>query len=154
MLASRYNPEDNADARDLYAQAIALDPRYTRAHANLALAHGIDVLFGWADEPEKSIRTGIAAAEEARRIDDSLPQIYFTLAKPPMASGWPSTRSAMPTDCTGRGFRSSPPRSRHPAAIHPANSVRWNAPTARTASAASVVASRSGWSTTSVVPAC
>ncbi len=79
-LFSRYNPEDNADARDLYAQAIALDPRYARAHANLALTHGIDVLFNWADEPEKSIRTGIAAAEEARRIDDSLPQTYFSLA--------------------------------------------------------------------------
>ncbi len=79
-LFSRYNAEDNVDARDLYAQAIALDPNYARAHANLALTYGFDVLFNWADEPEKSIRTGIAAAEEARRIDDSLPQIYFSLA--------------------------------------------------------------------------
>jgi len=77
---SRYTFEDNADARDLYAQAIALDPGYARAHANLALTHGTEVLFGWADEPEKSIRIGIAAAEEARRIDESLPQIHFTLS--------------------------------------------------------------------------
>ena len=39
-----------------------------------------DVLFSWAAEPEKTIRIGIATAEEARRIDDSLPQIHFTLA--------------------------------------------------------------------------
>ena len=79
-LFSRYNTEDNVDARDLFAQAIALDPNYARAHANLALTHAIDVLFNWVDEPEKSIRIGIATAEEARRIDDSLPQIHFTLA--------------------------------------------------------------------------
>ncbi len=79
-LYSRYTPGDNADARDVYAEAIALDPNYARAHANLALTYAIDVLFGWADEPEKSIRIGIATAEEARRIDDSLPQIHFTLA--------------------------------------------------------------------------
>ena len=79
-LFSRYNTEDNVDARDLFAQAIALDPNYARAHANLALTHAVDVLFSWVDEPEKSIRIGIATAEEARRIDDSLPQIHFTLA--------------------------------------------------------------------------
>ncbi len=79
-LFSRYNAEDNVDARDLFAQAIALDPNYARAHANLALTHGVEVLFNWVDEPEKSIRIGIATAEEARRIDDSLPQIHFTLA--------------------------------------------------------------------------
>ena len=79
-LYSRYTPGDNADARDLYAQAIALDPNYARAHANLALTYAIDVLFAWVAEPEKSIRIGIATAEEARRIDDSLPQTHFTLA--------------------------------------------------------------------------
>ena len=79
-LFSRYTPEDNANAREWYREAISLDPGYARAHANLALTHGVDVLFGWTTDREQSIRLGIAAAEEARRIDDSVPQIHFTLA--------------------------------------------------------------------------
>lgn len=40
----------------------------------------MEALFGWADDYEEVIRLGLAAAEEARGLDDRIPQLHFTLA--------------------------------------------------------------------------
>ena len=79
-LFLRFTSEDNARARDLYREAMELDPSYARAHANLALTYSIDVQFRWTENREESVRLGFASAEEARRLDESLPQVHFTLA--------------------------------------------------------------------------
>ncbi len=79
-LLARYSLDANAEARELYLKAIALNPRYARAHANLALTYAQDAVFRWTDDQTESIRLGLAAAEEARRLDDRIPQLYFSLS--------------------------------------------------------------------------
>ena len=66
------------EARNLFLQAIALDPSYARAYSNVALTHAQDVNFYWTDDKRKSIRLGLEYAEKAIALDDSIPQIYFT----------------------------------------------------------------------------
>ena len=80
-LFFRFTREDNARARDLYREAMELDPGYARARANLALTYSMDVQFGWTDDREEWLQLGLAYAEEARRLDESLPQVHFTLAQ-------------------------------------------------------------------------
>jgi adenylate cyclase len=75
---NRFARETIADARDLFEQAVALDPDYARAYANIALTYGTEVNFGWADNRESSIRLGLEYADKALALDDSIPQIYMT----------------------------------------------------------------------------
>jgi adenylate cyclase len=77
---NRFSPSDNAMAREFYHKAIALNPGYARAHANLALTHGQDAQFFWTDDQQRSIRLGLSAAAEARRLDEHLPQLHFALS--------------------------------------------------------------------------
>lgn len=76
----RFTRDDSALAREYFAQAIALDPDYARAHANLALTHAQDVTFGWTDDPHESIRLSVESAQRAKALDDTITQTHFTLS--------------------------------------------------------------------------
>jgi TolB-like protein/class 3 adenylate cyclase len=76
----RFTAEENAISRELYQQAIELDPDYARAYANLGLAYSNDVEFAWTDDIEGSIQKGLESSEIALALDDSIPQIHFTRA--------------------------------------------------------------------------
>jgi len=78
-LYARANREDNARARDLYRQAIRLDPKFARAHAALALTHTEDFRHGWSADPSASIREAIEFAQKAVALDDSIPQTHWAL---------------------------------------------------------------------------
>jgi adenylate cyclase len=58
-------------------RAIALDPDYARAHANLALTYGQDVSFGWTSDQEESIRLALESIERAETLDDTIVQTHF-----------------------------------------------------------------------------
>jgi adenylate cyclase len=75
----RYTPEENAEARELFERAIALDPGFARAHADLALTYYYDVVFGLSSRDE-SIRQAIYYAKTANELDGSLPQLQFALS--------------------------------------------------------------------------
>ncbi|MFA9421621.1 MAG: adenylate/guanylate cyclase domain-containing protein [Gammaproteobacteria bacterium] len=73
-----FSRETNALARDLFIQAVALDPGYARANANVALSYATDVNFNWTSDREQSIQSGLEYAKKAMELDDSIPQIYLT----------------------------------------------------------------------------
>jgi TolB-like protein/DNA-binding winged helix-turn-helix (wHTH) protein/Flp pilus assembly protein TadD len=74
---ARSTKEDNAQARELYRQAIKLDPRFARAHAALALTHAEDFRYGWSADPAASINKAIVLARQAVALDDSIPQTFW-----------------------------------------------------------------------------
>lgn len=76
----RFTREDTAEARRLFERAIALDPDFARAHANLALTYGQDVVFRHTEQPELWIRRGLAAAANAEALDNSISQLHFARA--------------------------------------------------------------------------
>jgi adenylate cyclase len=73
-----FSRETNALARDLFMQAVALDPGYARANANVALSYSTDVNFYWTSNRQQSIQSGLEYAKKAMALDDSIPQIYLT----------------------------------------------------------------------------
>jgi len=68
----RVNIEDNALGRQLYEEAIALDPEYAFAYTLLGVTHMLDVYYGSSKSPKKSIAQAIKLAKKAVAIDDSL----------------------------------------------------------------------------------
>jgi TolB-like protein/Tfp pilus assembly protein PilF len=65
----RITKEDNALARKLYEEVIALDPNYAYAYAGLAWTYWIDTLFG---KPRKeSLTRAIELCERAIALDES-----------------------------------------------------------------------------------
>ena len=58
---------------------MALDPTFARAHANLALSYGRDVVFRYDTDSADNLRQGMKAAEDALRLDDDIPQVHFAL---------------------------------------------------------------------------
>jgi len=65
----KFTPEDNAAARALYQQAIALDPNYGRSYASLAWTHLIDASERWSADGEASLDAALAAALQGTRIN-------------------------------------------------------------------------------------
>jgi adenylate cyclase len=62
-----YGPDDNRHARELFEQAVALDPRYALAHAYLALSLLVENRYGGASDAIKQRALDIATA--AVRMD-------------------------------------------------------------------------------------
>jgi adenylate cyclase len=73
-----YSRESMVTARELFKQAVALDPNYARAYSNIALTYGTEINFYWTPNREESIRLGLEYANKALQLDDSIPQIYLT----------------------------------------------------------------------------
>jgi DNA-binding winged helix-turn-helix (wHTH) protein/TolB-like protein/Tfp pilus assembly protein PilF len=80
MEMQRFLPDSYTKARDLFEQAIALDPSYPMAYSALA-----DVLVtSWYREPENREKYAARAREcvaAMRKLDPELPELY-------LASGW------------------------------------------------------------------
>ena len=74
---SRVSPEDNDLAIHHFNQAIALDPRFARAYAALALALSRRAIDGWSREPEKELAEAAKLASRAAQIEPDLPQVEF-----------------------------------------------------------------------------
>src|SRR5688572_384184 len=61
----RFTREDNAKAIDLLRRAIVENPDADRRYQGLSLALGIDLAFGWAEQPEETIVEMLAAGERS-----------------------------------------------------------------------------------------
>ncbi len=75
----QFTAAGNLEARRYFKRAIALDPNYARAHANLALSYGRDVVFRYHVDSADELRRGMKAAEDALRLDDDIPQVHFAI---------------------------------------------------------------------------
>jgi TolB-like protein/Flp pilus assembly protein TadD len=67
----RATKEDNALARKLYEEVIALDPEYAFAYAGLASTHLADIWFGTSKSPKGSLERAIELGEKAITLDES-----------------------------------------------------------------------------------
>ncbi len=66
----RETKEDNAVARRLNEEAIALDPNYSIAYVNLAWTHIVDILGGTSN-PMESLERAIELGQKAVALDES-----------------------------------------------------------------------------------
>jgi len=76
---ARSSSEDNARARDLYSQAIRLDPNFARAHAAVALTYAEESRYGWSASATASMQQAVAFARKAAALDGSIPQTHWAL---------------------------------------------------------------------------
>ena len=86
-----FTGEGNARARELFAQALALDPGYSHAHAGVALAHNRDLMLELAESREAAAEAAHAAALKAVELDPGDSFAHTVLA---IAHMWPSRYDA------------------------------------------------------------
>jgi adenylate cyclase len=67
----RFNKENNALARDMFQEAIALDPVYPKPYAFLGTTHLMDMWLGSSKSPRESLAKAIELAQRAIALDDS-----------------------------------------------------------------------------------
>jgi adenylate cyclase len=65
QLYRRFTAQDNAQARELFRQAIDLDPKFARAYANLAATHRQDWVLAWTQNRDESERLAFDNAKTA-----------------------------------------------------------------------------------------
>jgi TolB-like protein/DNA-binding winged helix-turn-helix (wHTH) protein len=70
------SPDNFAQARQYFEQAVARDPRSMRGLAGLSITHSMDVAFTWAKDPAESMRHSKEALERIEAID---PHAHLTL---------------------------------------------------------------------------
>jgi TolB-like protein/DNA-binding winged helix-turn-helix (wHTH) protein/Flp pilus assembly protein TadD len=70
----------NDEARALYRKALALDPKFARAYAGLAMAYAMEYRLQPWDDASAALRRAQELAESARLIDPDIPEVYWALA--------------------------------------------------------------------------
>jgi len=70
----------NEEARDLYRKALALDPKFARAYAGLAMTYAMDHRLRPAGDASTALDRAFELAESARLIDPEIPEVYWALA--------------------------------------------------------------------------
>jgi adenylate cyclase len=83
----RLTREDNAEARRLFERAVALDPRFAAALAQLGVANVWDVVEGWTDTPEQSLAAGLATGRRALELDPRDPTGHAVIGAAYLFSG-------------------------------------------------------------------
>src|SRR5262249_20458081 len=68
----------NAQARQSFEHAIALDPHYAQAYAELGVTYYVEWFYGWTHTPQTLARAG-ELAQQAVKLDESLPTPHSIL---------------------------------------------------------------------------
>jgi adenylate cyclase len=71
----------NAEAKALFLEALERDGSFALAHTGVALACHLDVLDAYGDDPDESMKQGLAAGEKAVALDDSDSITHFALGR-------------------------------------------------------------------------
>lgn len=69
----------NAEARQYFLRAIALDPQYARAHASIAITFARETVLQTSEYSESSIEKGLEAAITAIQLNPDIPEAYYAL---------------------------------------------------------------------------
>jgi adenylate cyclase len=75
----RYNPEDNRLSRDYFERALALDPNFARAHADLAFSYTTDLLSGWTAAPDETLELARKHGNMALELDPNQREVHFAM---------------------------------------------------------------------------
>jgi TolB-like protein/DNA-binding winged helix-turn-helix (wHTH) protein len=78
-LLGRRTSTDNAAARAHFEHAIALEPRFARGYAGLALTHALHAIYGHGPEVRQSLQRAESVARQGLAIDDTLPQLHYAI---------------------------------------------------------------------------
>ena len=76
----RFDRDHNRQARDLFRQAIALDPTFARAYAGLSFTHFQDAFQGWENHDAQT-ELAYGAAGQGLMIDDRDPALHFAMGR-------------------------------------------------------------------------
>ena len=76
---TRFTKEANAQARQMFEKAIALDPQYAEAYAWLGWTYWLEWVFRWSADPQ-TLERALALAQQALALDDSLPIAHSLLS--------------------------------------------------------------------------
>jgi DNA-binding winged helix-turn-helix (wHTH) protein/TolB-like protein/cytochrome c-type biogenesis protein CcmH/NrfG len=71
---------DNEKARELYGEALRLDPKFARAYAGLALTYAADYRHQWTEQGPQALTRAVELAETALGIDPDIPEVHWVLA--------------------------------------------------------------------------
>jgi DNA-binding winged helix-turn-helix (wHTH) protein/TolB-like protein/cytochrome c-type biogenesis protein CcmH/NrfG len=71
---------DNEKARELYREALRLDPKFARAYAGLALTYAADYRHQWTEQTPQALARAAELAETAFGIDPDIPEVHWVLA--------------------------------------------------------------------------
>jgi tetratricopeptide (TPR) repeat protein len=74
----RFTKEANAQARQMFERARALDSQYAGAYAWLGWTYALEWIFRWRQDP-KNLEQAFELAQRARTLDDSLPDAHRLL---------------------------------------------------------------------------
>src|SRR5262249_46677730 len=72
----RFTREENAQARHMFEQAIALDPQYAEAYASLSVNYWVEAT--WSTDSQQAERA-LALAQQAVALNDTLPVTHRVL---------------------------------------------------------------------------
>ena len=86
-LRSRLTRSANAQARDLFERAIALDPNYAPAYVGLGTVDLTSVLQGWTQFPGEALERAGDLARKAIELDDLNPAAHALLGDLTVRSG-------------------------------------------------------------------
>ena len=83
----RFTAQDNTTARDLYKQAIAIDPNYSGAIAGIGWTHLLDAFFAWSESRQASVRMAGERAQRAMELDPDRPSNFALLGQLQLLAG-------------------------------------------------------------------
>jgi adenylate cyclase len=78
-LVFRFNKDDNALARLILEEVIALDPEYAYAYVTLAGTHMMDVWLKSSKSPQESFSRAIELAQKGLALDESISNTHSVL---------------------------------------------------------------------------
>ncbi|MEA3360984.1 MAG: tetratricopeptide repeat protein [Thermodesulfobacteriota bacterium] len=79
--SSRFNKDGNAMARQMFEQAIALDPNYAMAYWRLSATHLMDLILGSTKSPKGSLKQAEELVEKALALDGALCEAHALLGR-------------------------------------------------------------------------
>jgi tetratricopeptide (TPR) repeat protein len=77
----RFNRKDNAAAATLFAQSVARDPGFARAHGGLSFVHFQTAFMGYTDDVARDIEHARRHAERGLELDPLDPFVNFTMGR-------------------------------------------------------------------------
>ena len=79
--SSRFNKDGNALGRQLFEQAIALDPNYAMAYWRLSATHLMDLILGSTKSPKGSLKQAEELVQKALALDGALAEAHALLGR-------------------------------------------------------------------------
>jgi TolB-like protein/cytochrome c-type biogenesis protein CcmH/NrfG len=77
-LFFRFTQEANAQARQMFEKAVALDPQYAEAYTWLGWTYAREWIF-WSVDPQ-TLERALTLAQQTLALDDSLPEVHSLLS--------------------------------------------------------------------------